>query len=1680
MAGMKPIVRSCALFGGLLAGSLAVQAAEPVFKAGASVVDISPTNFPVLVNAMFTERTSTQTVDRLEARSLALDDGSSRIVLTVVDSCMVNRDLIDRAKRQASAETGIPTSRMMVSSTHTHSAPSAMGCLGSRVDTNYAAFLPGRIAQAIVEANRALVPARIGWTTINDWDHTFTRRWIRRPDRMLQDPFGDRNVRANMHPGYQSPDAIGPSGPVDPGLSILSVQTREGRPLALLANYSQHYYGSPLLSSDYYGKFRLEMARLLGATNAASPFVAIMSQGTSGDQMWMDYGAPQKEIGYEAYAKEIATRVHEAAQGIQYADWAPLRMAQRTLSLRYRTPSPERLEWARKTAATLGERLPQAQPEIYALEAIYLHEKPETELILQAIRIGELGIAAIPNEVYALTGLKLKAQSPLQPTINIELANGAEGYIPTPEQHKLGGYTTWAARTAGLETQAEPRIVETLLGLLEEVSGQERRPLETAHGPYARRVLASRPKAYWRFEEMNVPVARDSSPSAVAGTFEDGVALYLPGPGSGEGVSPNPGLKPSRFSGPGAINRAAHFAGGRMKAKVALGASFSAEVWFWNGLEASARPVTGYFFSRGNPADPEVNGDHLGIGGTHSPLEAGKLIYFNGNKAQQTLAGPTPLSLRTWHHVVLAREGRQVKVYLDGRLEMAGEAEATGPADDVFVGGRSDGFANFEGKLDEAALFDRPLTAEEVAEHWAAAGLPRPEPAVARTDSPPLTPEESLRKIHVPEGYAVELAAAEPLVFDPVAIDWDAAGRLWVVEMADYPLGLDGRGKPGGRIRVLEDTDGDGRYDKSTLFAENLRFPNGLLTWRDGVLVTAAPEVLFLKDSDGDGRADVRQVLCTGFLEGNQQLRVNGLRWGLDNWVYCAAGGHHRGYAAATKIKSMLTGEEIALGSRDFRFDPDNGAFDPQSGPSQFGRNPDNWGHWFGTQNSLPLWHYVLDDRYLRRNAHVPSPDPTHQVIVPRNPKVFPASRQEKRYHSFDEAGHFTSACSGMIYRDELLFPAGETHAFACEPFHNLVHHEVVSDDGVSFAAHRAAGEEASEFFASEDRWCRPVMTRAGPDGALWVVDMYRYMIEHPDWLPANGKAELLPNYRTGDDKGRIYRVVKKGAAARKMPKLAGLPAVELVRQLESPSGWVRDKAQQMLLWSGDKTAVPGLEKVAVEAAPLARAHALWTLQALHVLTPGLVIAALQADSPRLRENALRLAESLTNAEVVAAAAKLADDPDAKVRLQLACSLGRWNLEEAGAALAHLAARDRDDAFMVAAVLSSAVPHARRLSEEMLRQGGPALAAYGESLRMLALGLNDRGMLARLIEPVIQFSEKPSLEQMDEYGSFLQFLGRRNLTSEALVRQNGEDELSGVLRKADGLFSAARRLAADRSRGEAERLIAARLLARSGSNREEGISLLAQLIAPAVDLDRQREAIAALGETGADAAPGLLLKDWNGRGPEVRNAILEQLLRREPWTFALLQQVERGEIPASSLDASRRARLLRHESARVRGSAEKLLASAAKSNRQAVVEQYRPALALQGDAGRGSQIFGKTCVTCHQMEGKGNEIGPDLRSVAEHPPEKILVNILDPSSDVQPGYHAYNARLQNDDEIYGIIAAETANSLVMKLADGTTRTILRKEVASLRSSNLSLMPDGLENGINLQEMADLIAFLKRH
>ena len=688
-----------------------LAAAEPhVLRGGAAELDISPQMFPVIISGGFLQGQADQLQDSLHVRAIVLDDGATRLAIAIVDTLMMPRELIDDAKQRITEATGIASERVLIAATHSHTAPSVMGALGTGVDTAYADRLPSWIAKCVTTANTDLVPVRVGWTSVVDRQHTNCRRWITRPDRIGVDPFGDATIHAMMHPGYQNPDYIGPAGPEDPGLTVLAVQRLDGTPLALLANYSMHYFGTAPVSADYFGRFCARMQQLISPAPASNACVVALSQGTAGDLHWMDYSQPETGIDIDTYTREVTEVALAAWKGIEYHDQATLAVAQRTLKLNRRVPDAGRLAWANTIIESMqGRTLAQNQREVYALEQMYLHNEPARELVLQAMRIGDLGLTAIPAEVYGITGLKLKAQSPLPLTMNLELANGADGYIPPPEQHRLGGYTTWPARTAGLEVEAEPKIVECVMQLLEEVSGKPRVSGASPRGPYVESVLHSKPVAYWRLHDMAGSRAADLSGRDAGADYDGCVAYYLDGP---------PGLG---FVA-GGDSRAAHFAGGSLTTTLpAVQNGYTWEAWFWNGLPSDVRLVTGVLFAVGTNA---AESDQLRIGGAGP--DQGKLQFVSGTE-RALLVGTTVLEPKTWYHVTVVRDTDRVRVYLNGRSEpdVVGAVPLPnfGDAPGVTVGGNGAAECAFEGKLSEVAVFDRPLTTQEISQHVAAAAV---------------------------------------------------------------------------------------------------------------------------------------------------------------------------------------------------------------------------------------------------------------------------------------------------------------------------------------------------------------------------------------------------------------------------------------------------------------------------------------------------------------------------------------------------------------------------------------------------------------------------------------------------------------------------------------------------------------------------------------------------------------------------------------------------------------------------------------------------------------------------------------------------------------------------------------------------------------------------------------------
>jgi putative membrane-bound dehydrogenase-like protein len=979
----------------------------------------------------------------------------------------------------------------------------------------------------------------------------------------------------------------------------------------------------------------------------------------------------------------------------------------------------------------------------------------------------------------------------------------------------------------------------------------------------------------------------------------------------------------------------------------------------------------------------------------------------------------------------------------------------------------------------------------------------------------PKSPAESLAAIRVPPGFTVELVASEPLTMDPVAFDWGPDGKLWIVEMGDYPLGVDGKGKPGGIVRFLEDTKGDGRYDKSTVFLDHVPFPNGLALSRDGIIVSAAPDIFFVQNKNGN--PGERRVLFTGFKEGNQQHRLNGFDYGLDNWLYGANGDSggviRRGdtsvaqVGAAKRVSPLLA--TIDISRRDFRFRPDDGAFETQAGSTQYGRHRDDWGNWFGCNNSVWGWHYFLPEQYLARNPFLVVKEARRTLATyPDQNRVFPISPAMRRFNWPDAINTLTSGCSITPYRDELFGPAFANSLFICEPVNNLVHREVIEPDGVSFKSHRAPDEQTSEFLASADNWSRFVYAKTGPDGALYIADMYRLVIEHPEWIPAEQQKRL--DLRAGHDKGRIYRVYPTGAKLRPIPRPDNVDTAGLVAALESPNGWQRDTSQRLLVHAQDKAAVAPLEKLVTSSElPKTRVQALCTLDGLGAVTPEIVLKALRDRHPAMREHAIRVSEPLlANAPafissirpgraVGEALLRLVDDPEIRVRCQLAFSLGEWNDPRAGRALARIAMRDADDANVQTAVMSSATKQVGEMLRAVFAQRtSPRPGALLEQLIGLSVALDDRDALvfalgevakpqggAALLSPTTRGDKSAAAPrarfaawQFSAVAGLLDSLDRRSLSLRKF-QSSARADLRDAIEKLDALFDAARAVAPSTRAPEAGRIDAIRLLARGLNRQDEDLRLLGQLLEPQEPSAIQSNALAALGRASQPLVAEILAGGWHGYSPSLRIEVLNVLFRRRDWLEALLKEIEQGKIPPGHISTAHQQKLLTHTDASIRKRAARLF-SATNADRAKVAKDYAVVSDLAGDATRGAGLFRQTCTPCHRLRGDGNEIGPDVSMLADKPVPYFLDAILDPNKAVEARYLSFTVVTKSDREITGIITAETPNSITIKSAGGGEETVLRADVRSLTGASASLMPEGFEKILSPQDIADLIAWIR--
>ncbi len=931
----------------------------------------------------------------------------------------------------------------------------------------------------------------------------------------------------------------------------------------------------------------------------------------------------------------------------------------------------------------------------------------------------------------------------------------------------------------------------------------------------------------------------------------------------------------------------------------------------------------------------------------------------------------------------------------------------------------------------------------------------------------PLSPEESRATIRLSDpDLEIELVAAEPDVQSPVAAAWDEDGRLYVVEMLDYPLG------PGsGKVKLLEDRDGDGRYESVAVFADGLNFPNGVLPYDGGVLVTAAPDVLFLKDTDADGKADVRRVVLTGFGEGNTQLRVNGLSWGADNWIY-GANGRSDG---VVRRPGEPDSDAVPLRLHDFRFKVDSGPIQTVSGFSQFGLPRDDWGRRFPTWNTIPIRHVVLEERTLARNPFLAESDAVASIIDPADGgRVYPISPPPVTYNR--ESTFYYNASSGAtVFRGDRLGPEYEGNALFCEALMNIVQRRTLERRGPTFLAGRAANEADREFIAATDPFFRPVNLTTGPDGALYVVDMYREVVEHPEFVPQ--ALRDVNDFRRWNDRGRIWRVARKDAKPVTPPKLGAATPAELMAELEHPNGWRRDTAQRLLVTRRVLAAAPDLQTMArASESPLGRIHAAWTLDGLGALSDPIVEALLQDHDADVREAAAKLAAG--RAGLLETLVGLADDDEPPVRFQAAIALGDFDAPEAVAALARIAAADVEDHWTRLAVLSglreTASPFLAALLKDhpdWLATPTPGQARLLESTAAI-LGARAKPEELRALAARLAPAEgDPGVAgRVALLSGLADGLARAGRAPGDLLKEQGFEGGAALLDRAAASVDAADAPAA-------ERASALTLLSRFRPD------AAASRVPALLDAEQPGEVRAAAAEALAEIrSPELAdgaLRVWESIPTDSRRAVIAGLVRSTPTAARLVAALEDDAVAVAELTPGEREALRNSADADVARRAGALLASRTPPNRAEAVAKYQSALKLTGDPERGAVLFSQNCKTCHAHRGEGFNVGPDISGVASRPPSALLVDVLDPNADVSPDFVAFNVVTADGRTFSGLLAEETAATLKLKEAEGVEHVVLRSEIEAVRSTGRSLMPEGFEDVLGEQGMADLIAFLKQ-
>lgn len=947
---------------------------------------------------------------------------------------------------------------------------------------------------------------------------------------------------------------------------------------------------------------------------------------------------------------------------------------------------------------------------------------------------------------------------------------------------------------------------------------------------------------------------------------------------------------------------------------------------------------------------------------------------------------------------------------------------------------------------------------------------------------------KALDSFQLEEGLRIDLIASEPLVVDPVAFAFDEDERMYVVEDRGYPDPAEG-GNPSteGIIALLEDTDGDGVYDQRHEFVTGLTYPNGVLPWKGGIFVTCAPHIYYFKDTDNDGIADVKEIVLTGFNDTKtSQIRTSHPTLGPDGWIYVTGG--LNGGTITSPIHPER--EPVVYTAADGRFHPETFEFQVTGGKSQFGLTVDPYGRRFGTSNRHPVMQIVMEPWYLGRNPSLAFNETIENVsAVQADAVVYPISNAATTADYMpnligrSHRGTFTAASGLVTFLGTGLTPDHLGDVFICESAQNLVQRQVVSENGASFRSEIA--EHGKEFLSSTDEWFRPVFAQHGPDGGLYIADMYRKVIDHPSYVPEEMRDKL--DYESGKTDGRIYRVVRKDFKPAHRDTTGSLTSgstvSEVVRALSSREEWRQATAFRLLLEQKPQDAIPLLKDVARnDINPTSRSRAFWLLRLMGGMDSETWGAIFKDRDAAVREQAVQLTKTDAEAfpDLVPALLASANDESPRVRYLAALAMGDINLPEAIEPLATIAAQDGADKWTRAAVLSGI---SGRTSEFLSVFGslpvdnGAAFAAVMQDLGHLL------GHSGSLVEARSFFNRLVSSRQADEWRIAAVYGLADGLSARREIKRSGNGVLFAIGTNVPHQTLASfvdhvKKLAVSDGVSDGLRVRAVGLLGFTTYNDSKDI--LNTLLDAHYPPDVQLEVIRTLSRLNDPRGAGLLTekRNWSAFSPKVKPAVIAALTGNATFIPVLFAAIEDGTIAAAEISSVSRVRLMKHQDASISDRANELFKELEGGDRMSVYESYREVLDYDANPQAGAAVFQAHCAVCHAYAGKGGQVGPDLTGVNNQPPDALLLHTLVPNYEVYPEYQSVVIRTKSGTTVSGRVASETENSLTLRTAFGSEESILRSNIESLTNSGMSLMPDGLEQTMTKEELANLIAYLK--